>query len=479
MGTFVRPIQEFIETEAAGGIVLIAAAAAALLWANSPWSDAYFDLLHTHFSVDVGFFSVDEDLHFWVNDVAMVAFFFLVGLEIKRELATGELASVDRVVVPLVGAVGGMLLPIAIFLLVLGGDAGSEGWGVPMATDIAFALGLVALLGRRVPSGLQVLLLAIAIFDDIGTVVVIAIFYTDAIDWEALSIAVGALGSMILLNRAGVRPITIYVAVGVVAWAGMLESGVHTTIVGVVAGVLTPARSRYTSGDWMERMRGKFAAFETRLADDTPIGHEERVEAVLGMGDLGREALAPLDRLEHEIHPWVAFAVIPAFALANAGVELGGDTLRDAAASSLTWAITLGLVFGKPLGILAGVWLATRLGARLPVGVDWPGVIGVGTVAGIGFTVALFVSDLAYTEQALVVETKVGILAASLVAGTVGMALLGLRSTVAPAGGAPPGDLPQPRPVGLPGDFDAPPAAAPPETPVEVGDAGPGGTRAS
>lgn len=428
----VRPVQEFIATEASGGIVLMLAAAAALLWANSPWSEQYVDLLHEHLIVDIGVFHVDEDLHFWINDVAMVAFFFLVGLEIKRELVTGELASFDRVVVPLMGAIGGMLMPVLIFWLVLGGGDGSGGWGIPMATDIAFALGLAALLGRRVPSGLQVLLLAVAIFDDIGTVLVIAIFYTESIDWTALSIAVSALGSMAILNQIGVRPMLIYLAVGVVAWAGMLESGIHTTIVGVVAGVLTPTGARESARDWLVMMQSKLRGFEESEMHAEPIAREKRVDAMLGIGDFSRQALAPLDRLEHEIHPWVAFLVIPAFALANAGVELGGDTLSSAAESSLTWGIVLALTLGKPLGIVAGVWVATRLGARLPAGVDWLGVVGVGTIAGIGFTVALFVSDLAYVDEALLLEAKVGVLAASLIAGLAGVALLWFRSTRRP-----------------------------------------------
>lgn len=414
--------------EAAGGLVLLAAAAIALLWANSPWSDSYFDLLHHHIVVDVGILRVDEELHFWINDVAMVVFFFLVGLEIKRELVLGELSSPSRVAVPLAAAVGGMLVPVAIFLLVVQGAEAREGWGVPMATDIAFALGLVALLGR-VPQGLQVLLLAIAIFDDIGAVAVIAIFYTESVQLEPLGVAVAAFVAMFVLNQLGVRPVLVYVAIGVVAWASVLESGVHTTIVGVLAGLLTPTRAWVGPVGYPERVQQRLDEFRAGLTEDDedPSAREHRVHALVEISDMSRETMAPLDRLEHELHPWSAFVVIPAFALANAGVELSGDTLAAAFESSLMWGVLLGLVLGKPAGIMLGAWLAVRLGARLPLDVSWFGVLGVGVLAGIGFTVALFISDLAFDES-LLTEVKVGILAASLIAGVVGMLLLYARS---------------------------------------------------
>ena len=428
---FVRPVQEFIDTESAGGIVLVAAALLALVWANSPWSEAYYDLLESRLVIDLGLFRVEEPLHFWVNDVAMVVFFFLVGMEIKRELVVGELRSLRRVAVPLSAALGGMLAPLGLFLVLAQGAEARAGWGVPMATDIAFALGVVALLGPRVSTQLKVLLLAAAIFDDLGTVLVIAVFYTDVVEVGPLLIGVALLGLVPVLNRLGVRQVTIYVFIGVAAWAAVLESGVHPTIVGVTLGLLTPWRSWYSSADFSgtaERMLGRL-----RMALGSPSsahGHEQRTEALLGFSEISRETVAPLDRMEHELHPWVAFAIVPVFAWANAGVSLGGGVIGDALGSSLTWAIAIGLLLGKPIGLIAGYAVAVRLGGERPDGVTWRGVLGIGLLAGIGFTIALFVTDLAYGDPALLTQAKVGILAASLVSGLAGyLTLLGVRGS--------------------------------------------------
>ena len=422
-----RPAQAFIETEAAGGIVLVVAATAALLWANSPWSEQYFDLLHQRIVVDIGIFSVDEDLHFWVNDIAMVIFFFLVGLEIKRELVMGELASVRRVVVPLAAAAGGMLVPLAIFLLVATDGDARGGWGIPMATDIAFAIGVVALLGPRVPQGMTVLLLAVAIFDDLGAVAIIAVFYTESIAWQPLLLAGGLLLLTAAINRAGVRPVMVYVGLGIAVWAAVFESGLHPTVAGVALGLLTPLNSWYRPDSYPELAGRMLERFRRGLApDDSVHSREQRLDALLTISDVSRETVAPLDRLEHELHPWVAFVVVPLFAFANAGLELGPDVLREAATSSLTWGVTLALVAGKPLGIVLGAWVAVRLGASLPAGVTWGRIGALGVLAGIGFTVSLFVADLAYADQELATQAKVGILVASALAGVGGYAALRL-----------------------------------------------------
>ena len=425
VGRFVRPVQEFIATESAGGLVLVVAALLALLWVNSPWDGAYHDLLETRLIADVNLFRVDESLHFWVNDVAMVLFFFLVGLEIKREMVLGELRSARRVALPLAAALGGMVAPVAIFLLIAGTGDARAGWGIPMATDIAFALGVMALLGPRVPMQLKVLLLAVAIFDDLATVGVIAVFYTESIDFPPLLLGAGLVGVVWGLNRAGVRSVLIYLLVGVAMWAAVLESGVHPTIVGATLGLLTPWRSWYSSASFTDAAERLLTRLRAGLASpSSEAGREQRTEALLTISSVSRETVAPLDRLEHGLHPWVAFAVVPAFAWANAGIALDAAAIGDAAGSRLTWAIALGLALGKPVGLTLGWAIAVRAGAEAAEGVGWQSVLGIGVLAGIGFTIALFVTDLAYDDVALVTEAKVGILAASVLSGVGGFLVL-------------------------------------------------------
>jgi NhaA family Na+:H+ antiporter len=340
----------------------------------------------------------------------MVLFFFLVGLEIKRELTVGELNSMRRAAVPFAAATGGMLVPVAIFLATVHGPAARGGWGVPMATDIAFALGVTALLGPRVPAGLKVLLLALAIFDDLGAVAVIAIAYSDSIAFGPLLLGLALLALVYLATRLVIWPLPVCIALGVLAWAAVVKSGVHPTTVGVALGLLTPLTSRDASEGPTEEVVG--AAAQPALA---PIAARP---------DPSGPVLSPLDRIEHALNPWVAFFIVPAFALANAGVELGGDTLASAFGEGITWGVAAGLFLGKPAGILLGTWIAVRLGAELPRRVRWDGVLGIGAVAGIGFTVALFVAHLAYADEALLTDAKVGILAGSIASGLVGYALL-------------------------------------------------------
>jgi NhaA family Na+:H+ antiporter len=420
-----RPAQDFIRTEAAGGIVLLAAALVALAWANSPWHGEYERLLEHHIVLDLGFWQLDRSLHFLINDGAMTLFFFVVGLEIKREIAVGELASMRRVVVPVAGAIGGMLVPVALFFAIAGGSDARDGWGIAMATDIAFALGVLALLGRRIQPGLKVLLLAMAIVDDIGAILAIAIFYTDAVDLVALGVAAATLGGALLLQVSGVWWIPAYIALGVIGWAGAVQSGIHPTIIGVAFGLLTPWRSWYLlegfddlASQMLSRLRGSFST------EDPELRHDQQVDALLTLGGLSRDTVAPLDRLEQELHGVVAFAVVPLFAFANAGVEVTAGTVGDALGSALFWGVLVGLGAGKPIGIVAGVWLAVRAGASLPPGVTWPGLLGAGLLAGIGFTVSLLITDLAFTEEGPQTMAKLAIMAASLVGGGLGYAWL-------------------------------------------------------
>jgi NhaA family Na+:H+ antiporter len=435
-GRLLQPVQEFIETEAAGGGALLLATVAALVWANSPWSGSYDDLLHHHFLLDLGFYVVDGSVHFWVNDALMVLFFFLVGMEIKRELVAGELNSMRRAAVPFAAAAGGMVVPAAIFLLAVHEPAARDGWGVPIATDIAFALGVTSLLGPRVPAGLKVLLLALAIFDDLGAVAVIAVAYTDTIAAGPLLLGLALLGAVYVAGRLGVRELPVYVLLGALAWAAVQKSGIHPTTVGVALGLLTPLSSPSRLDELTHEADGLLRSLEEEAAAGSAEARRGRhADALLRLRQLGDRAVPPLDRLEHALNPWVAFLVVPLFALANAGVDLRGDTLPSALGEPLTWGIAAGLFLGKPAGILLGTWLAIRLGAQLPEGVSWRGVLALGVVAGIGFTVALFVAQLAYPDEALLTHAKVGIFGGSIVSGVAGYLLLrGLPAPGARAG---------------------------------------------
>jgi NhaA family Na+:H+ antiporter len=384
-----QPVVRFLQIEAAGGILLLAATAAALVWANSPWSAGYHHLWAREVSLEVGPLHLAEDLEHWVNDALMALFFFVVGLEIKRELVDGRLQRLRDAALPGLAALGGMVVPALIFLVVTAGTPASGGWGIPMATDIAFALGVLALLGDRIPASLKVLLLGLAIADDIGVIIVIAVFYSEDLSLPWLLAACGGVLLVVVLRQVGVWSVLPYALVGLVVWGCTLESGVHATIAGVVLGLLAPARPRLEAG----------------------------------------EEVSVAERLEGHLHPWTSYVVIPIFALANAGVELGAGPLGDAAGSRVTAGVVLGLVVGKPLGVCAFAWLAVRTGlARLPDDLGWPALVGMAGLAGIGFTVSIFVSGLAYADLGLQAEAKVGVLVASTLAAALGSAVL-LRVT--------------------------------------------------
>ncbi len=410
-----RPLAAFLDIEAASGAFLLAATATALVWANSPWDQSYIDFWHTEISVTVGNFSVSDDLTHWVNDGLMTIFFFVVGLEIKRELVAGELRERSAALLPGIAALGGMLVPAAIFVAVNAGGAGGAGWGIPMATDIAFALALVAVFGSRVPPRLKVFLLTLAIVDDIGAIVVIALFYTDHVSLGWLSEAAVLGVAVFVLRRANVRYLPVYVVLGCALWLAMFESGVHATIAGVILGLLTPARP------FQPELEAEALVDELEGRDDL------KAEDVRRTSQLIRESVSPAERIEHALHPWTSFVIIPVFALANAGVPLTGEPLRDA--SPVVVGIVLGLVVGKLVGITAFSWLATRLpGVDLPDGVRWSQVIGIAAVAGIGFSVSLFITDLAFDDAALQSEAKLAILLASALAAALGFLILSTAS---------------------------------------------------
>ncbi len=388
----------------------------ALVVMNSPWAQTYAHVWEIKIGFTAGTFTLYKSLLHWINDGLMTIFFFVIGLEIKHELVEGELRETRKAILPTAAALGGMIVPAATYLLLLGNQEGQSGWGIPMATDIAFVVGFVALLGRRVPSSLRVLLLALAIVDDIGAVLVIAIFYTDTIAWIPLSLAGGGIGLVFLLRRWNVRPVEIYVIVGSAIWLAMVRSGVHPTVAGVVLGLITPAKPLYDDNALSSRIDRLFEKFRQVTSQDS----EERRKTLQTLGRTAEEGISPLDRLFARLNYWVAYAIIPLFALANAGVRL------DAASGfhPVAWAVGLSLVVGKPVGIILFSWIAVQSGAaKLPQGVDWLKLVGGAFLAGIGFTMSLFICGLAL-EGDLLEAGKIGTLTGSLMSAILGVLCL-------------------------------------------------------
>lgn len=420
-----RPFREFARVEASGSILLLLCAVAALTWANSPWARAYFGLWQTQVAIGLGNLVLAKPLLSWINDGLMALFFFVVGLEIKRELLVGALASPRRATLPLAAAVGGMLVPAGLYTALNAGTAGAPGWGIPMATDIAFALGILALLGNRVPVALKVFLAALAIADDIGAVLVIALFYTAEISWLSLGIGASFLIALVGANWAGARHPLLYTLLGVGLWLAFLKSGVHATVAGVLVAMTIPARARINTAEFLAMSRATLDDFEhAGERGEGVLTNRERSAALLKLETACQHVEAPLQRLERAVHPWVTFAILPLFALANAGVALGSHFL-SAMTHPVGWGVVAGLVAGKPLGITLFAWLAVRGGlAAMLTGVTWRQIFGVSWLGGIGFTMSLFIADLAFGNTPLLPVAKVGILTASLIAGVVGWLLL-------------------------------------------------------
>jgi NhaA family Na+:H+ antiporter len=419
-----RGFEKFSKMEAAGGIVLIAATVVALVWANSPWASVYHHLWEMPFTVGFPGFAITESLHHWINDGLMAVFFFLIGLEIKREVLAGELASARLAALPVAAALGGMIVPAAFYALFNAGTPGLSGWGIPMATDIAFALGVLALLGSRVPIGLKVFLTALAIADDLGAVVVIALFYTASIDWMSLAAGLLLLGILYGLNRGGTRKPAPYVLVGFVIWLLFLKSGVHATIAGVLLALTIPVTTRINDTELMDMCERNFEALSRSSKDQNTLGNSERIEAIYAMEETCEAALPPLVRIEDKLHGVVAFLIIPIFALANAGLSLGGMSI-ESITDPITLGVIAGLVFGKPIGITLGSWLVVRARwADLPSGTTWKMIHGASWLAGIGFTMSLFIASLAFDQASFLESAKLGILSASLVAGIAGTVIL-------------------------------------------------------
>jgi NhaA family Na+:H+ antiporter len=419
------PFREFARINASSGLLLMAAAAVALLWANSPIASSYEQFWATKIALDIGGMALSESLLHWVNDGLMAIFFLVVGLEIKREVLVGELTSIRRAILPIGAAVGGAIVPALIFLAIAGGGIAGRGWGIPMATDIAFALGVLALLGSRAPVALRIFVTALAIVDDLLAVLVIAIFYTAGLSLPALAAAAVFLAALGLANRLGVRRPIVYAVLGIGLWLAVFQSGIHATVAGVLLALTIPATTRLDSDRYVEEARRHIDEFEGRTIGGEDASTEEHHAALWELEAATERAQAPMLRIEHGLHPWVAFLVLPLFALANAGVRLDvdlGATVREPAAIG----IFVGLVVGKQLGITLAAMAVVRLGlASLPDGLGWQHVYGAAWLGGIGFTMSLFIGTLAYGDgSAELALAKIGVLAASIVAGIGGFVIL-------------------------------------------------------
>jgi NhaA family Na+:H+ antiporter len=409
----VLPIQQFIHIQGISSVLLLGAAIAALVWANSPWQDSY----HHVWEMELTLSRLRLPVHTWINDALMAIFFFLVGMEIKHEIVHGELADMRRAALPIFGALGGMIVPALLYMALNIGHAGQHGWGVPMATDIAFSLGVLGMV-KGVPQDLKIFLLTLAIADDIGAIAVIAVFYTDSLNPQSLFVGLILLALIFVLRKVGISQPVLYFVLGVGFWVAILRSGIHATIAGVVLGFMVPTTATLSLREFQELGTGIVERFRRALAH----GDEKTAKNLLGsIEQLVHGTESPSELLTRKLNDWVSFLVLPLFALANAGVTFSGGTWRGLLTSRIAWGILLGLVVGKPLGIIGFARLAVRSGfAQVPNGVTWRQLHAVGILAGIGFTVSIFISSLAFGDPSHLLEAKTGVLAASLLAGVLG-----------------------------------------------------------
>lgn len=422
------PFQRFIAWESSSGVILLSAAIAALLWANSPWKAFYFQLWHTPFMIGFERFSLSMPLHAWINDGLMAVFFFVVGLEIKREFLVGNLADTRQAILPIVAAVGGMAVPALLYCLINPPwTAFNIGWGIPTVTDIAFSLGVLTLLGNRVPHVLKVFLTALAIVDDLGAVLLIVLFYAGGIHWIPLVFVFLIFSLLIVLNRRDIRRLALYIVLGFALWLAMLHSGMHSTVAGVLLALCIPASSKIKVKPFCEEGLAVFHLLQNLdiASNRHAVISEERYQSgIQNIETLCEEAQAPLQRLEHMLHPWVTYGIMPLFAFANAGVSFSNVSLAQAGQHPIALGIVLGLLLGKPLGITLFSWLSVRLKlASLPDNVSWRHLYGLSCLGGIGFTMSLFIADLAFTGT-LADTAKIAIIAASLLSGLVGWLIL-------------------------------------------------------
>lgn len=423
--TISKPLRRFLHLEAASGIMLIFFTVLALAWANSPFKDSYYGMLHAEFTVSLGDFVFSHSLQHLVNDALMCVFFFIIGLELKREFAEGELKNPKSAALPIFAAFGGMIVPALLFLTINDSEATRGGWGIVMATDIAFAVGVMALLGSRISSELKIFLLTLAVVDDIGAILVIAIFYSGDIGFGSLGLSLLFVGLIAFFYKLGIRNLFFFAVLFVISWFFMLDSGIHSTILGVILGLMapsTPEHSKESFFEKMEHLKEKF--FHAAKEED----HHQKTKALQGMSALSFSSMSMLERLEMFFHPWNIFYVLPLFALFNAGFEPNLDSMF----SGLSIAIAISLFVGKPLGVVVFSYLGVVMKfASLPPGSGFRQILGVGFLAGIGFTMSIFISALAFTDDSLVSESKGGIFMASLLSGFIGYFVLKKGSNAA------------------------------------------------
>nr|WP_321259600.1 Na+/H+ antiporter NhaA [uncultured Pseudodesulfovibrio sp.] len=419
------PFQVFFKSKATGGILLIICAAVALLWANSPWADTYVALWNTKFTVGFGYATLSKPVILWVNDGLMALFFFVVGLEIKREFMVGELSTRSQAVLPIAAAIGGMIVPASIYIIINWGTDSASGWAIPMATDIAFALGILSLLGDRIPYQIKIFLTAVAIVDDLGGILVIALFYTSDISFWLLLTAAAFLLVAFAGNRMGIRSPAFYAAVGVVVWLTVLKSGVHSTVAGVLMAFMIPARTKCDAAAFAHNATGILDDYKASVRPGASVLTNSAMQsALLSMQYIASRAQTPLQRLEHGLHPLVDYAIMPIFALANAGVILGGD-MGTVLSSKVALGTSFGLVLGKPIGIVLAILLIFKLSGGVPRGIHIKHFIGAGMLGGIGFTMSLFIATLAFGDSpVLLTGAKAAILGASVIAGIAGYLVL-------------------------------------------------------
>lgn len=427
IGGLLEPFQRFFRVEASGGIILLIFTLIALIWANSPWGDSYIHLWENKFSIGVGDFKLSKSLIHWINDGLMAIFFFVVGLEIKRELIAGELSSMKQASLPIAAAIGGMVLPAAIYIVLNQSPESESGWGIPMATDIAFSLGILSLLGKRVPLALKVFLVAFAIVDDLGAVLIIAVFYSEDIYWNYLLIGLGLVIILFVFNRLQVISVHPYMAVGWIIWFMFLKSGIHPTIAGVLIAFTIPVNRTINLKTFKNDMQYNldYFCYNPENFSKITLNHQQ-LAAISNMENRIFHVQSPVQRLEHGLHGFVTYIVMPVFALANAGVVLKGISFSELI-SGVSGVIEISLLAGKVLGIFIFSWISVKIGlAKLPDNVQWKHIFSLGFLGGMGFTMSLFISNLAFTSEALLNPAKIGILVGSLIAGAGGYILLSL-----------------------------------------------------
>lgn len=416
----IAPVSKFIHLEYTSGIVLLISVVIAIVWANSSYSESYHHVWEIDFSLAFGENILSKPLHIWINDGLMAIFFFVIGLELKREFMDGELSSLKKASMPMAAALGGMLVPALIYTLINMNSGAGHGWGIPMATDIAFALALLSMAGKNIPTSVKIFLSALAVADDLGAVLVIAFFYTAQVNFTALGIAAIFLACLIIGNRIGIRNSAFYLILGICVWIGFLLSGVHATIAGVLVAFTIPAMTRINENDYSENLRELSYQFEKEIPSNSTLTTPQQHQTIQHVKSLSLAAETPLQKIEHALHPWVAFVIMPLFALANAGILIGADFFSSVI-NPVSIGVAMGLIFGKFIGVLLFTFVMVKTGlGTLPNGATWHHMIGIALLAGVGFTMSLFISSLAFNNPEFVEQAKYGILIASILAGLSG-----------------------------------------------------------